>query len=75
MIFFMNTIQTLYNANVYMNGENYAGRAEEVTLPDLKAKTVDHKPLSNIGAFKLPTGLDQMSMKIKWNSIFYECKY
>jgi len=61
-------IQTLYNANIYINGGSYAGRAEEVTLPDLKPKMVDHKPLSGIGSFELPTGLDKMTMKIKWNS-------
>ena len=64
-----NQIRTLYNANVYVNGQSYAGLAEEVTLPDLKPKMVDHKPLSNIGSFKLPTGLDQMTCKIKFNSI------
>lgn len=62
-------IQTLYNANVYLNNDSHAGQAEEVTLPDLKPKTTDHKPLSGIGSIKIPTGLDQMSMKIKWNSI------
>jgi hypothetical protein len=63
------TISTLYNANVYLDGESYAGQAEELTLPDLKAKMVDHKALSMIGSFELPTGLDKMMMKIKWNSI------
>ncbi len=63
------TIGTLYNANVYVNGENFAGIAEEITTPDLKPKMTDHKPLSGIGSFELPTGLDKMSMKIKWNFI------
>lgn len=62
-------IGTLYNANVYVNGVNHAGLAEEVTLPDLKPKMVEHKPLSGIGSFELPTGVDKMGMKIKWNFI------
>jgi hypothetical protein len=61
-------IATLYNANVYVNGESFAGVAEEVTLPDLKPKMTDHHPLSGIGTIELPTGLDKMGMKIKWNS-------
>jgi len=63
------TIQTLYNANVYLNGVSYAGQAEEVTLPNLKPKMAEHKPLSGLGAIDLTTGLDKMTMKIKWNSV------
>lgn len=62
-------ISKLYNANVYVDGDSYAGLAEEVTLPDLKPKMSDHHALSNIGVFELPTGLDKMSMKIKWNTV------
>lgn len=64
-----NQISTLYNANVYINGDSFAGVAEEVTLPDLKAKMTELKALSNIGGFELPTGLDKMTMKIKWNTV------
>lgn len=64
-----NQISTLYNANVYLNGQSFAGVAEEVTLPDLKAKMTEHKGLSSIGSFELPTGLDKMMMKIKWNTV------
>ena len=65
----MTQIRTLYNANVYVQGDNFAGVAEEVTLPDLKAKLSDHKPLSGVGSLELFAGLDKMSMKVKWNSI------
>lgn len=64
-----NQISKLYNANVYLDGTSYAGLAEEVTLPDLKPKVSEHKALSNIGSFELPTGLDKMGMKIKWNTV------
>jgi hypothetical protein len=62
-------ISTLYNANVYMGGDSYAGQGQEVTLPNPKPKLAEHKPLSGIGAFDLTTGLDKMNMKVKWNSI------
>lgn len=64
-----NDISTLYGANVYYNGQSFAGVAEEVTCPDLKAKTISLKALSNTGGFKLPVGFDEMGMKIKWNTV------
>lgn len=67
-----NQISKLYNANVYLDGTSYAGLAEEVSAPDLKPIMSDHKSLSNIGKFKLPTGLDEMKMKIKWNTVNFD---
>ena len=65
----MSVISKLYNGNVYMNGNNLAGTVEEATMPDLKPKTTEHKALSNIGSFDLPTGIDKMSMKLKFNTV------
>lgn len=65
----MTTIRTVYNANVYMDGTSHAGKASEVTLPDLKAKMLDHNPISGIGSMELPIGLEKMGMKIKWNTV------
>lgn len=66
----MTQIRTLYNANVYIDGINHAGKSEEVTLPVVKPALVDHIALSMIGKIELPAGLDKMdSLKIKWNSI------
>jgi hypothetical protein len=31
------SVNKLYNANVYLNGTSFLGRAEEVTLPKVKA--------------------------------------
>ena len=62
-------IQTLYNANAYVDGDNFAGIVEELTTPDFKPKMTDHKPLSGIGGIKIPTGLDEMTFKMKLNSI------
>ena len=38
-------INKLTNANVYMNGVNLLGRAEEVQLPQIKHKMAEHKAL------------------------------
>ncbi|HJT73282.1 MAG TPA: phage major tail tube protein, partial [Chitinophaga sp.] len=67
----MNTlINKCTNANVYLNGVSYMGRAEEITLPDIQPKMVDHKALGMVGESELPAGLQKMSAKIKWNAIY-----
>lgn len=67
----MNTlINKCTNANVYLNGVSYMGRAEEISLPDITPKMVDHKALGMVGESELPAGLQKMSAKIKWNAIY-----
>ena len=51
-------INKLTNANVYMNGVNLLGRAEEVQLPQIKHKMADF------------AGIDKMECKIKWNALY-----
>ena len=43
-------INKLTNANVYMNGVNLLGRAEEVQLPQIKHKMAEHKALGMVGS-------------------------
>lgn len=62
----------LTNANVYLEGGSQLGRAEEVTLPELVAKSAEHKAIGLVGSLELPSGIDKMSMKIKWNSVYPE---
>lgn len=66
----MNIINKCTNANVYLDGSSYMGRAEEITLPDVSPKMVDHKALGMVGELSLPAGLQKMSAKIKWNAIY-----
>jgi P2 family phage contractile tail tube protein len=65
-----NLVNKCTNANVYLNGVSYMGRAEEITLPDISPKMVDHKALGMVGELELPAGLQKMSAKIKWNAIY-----
>lgn len=62
-------IKKLTNANVYVDGNSYMGRAEQITLPDVSPKMADHKALGMIGEMELPSGLTKMSAKIKWNTV------
>lgn len=66
-------IRKVYNANVYIDGTtDLLGRASEVDLPDIAAKTEDHNGLGMIGTISLPTGLDVLECKIKWNGWYDE---
>ena len=59
-------INKLTNANVYMNGINLLGRAEEVQLPQIKHKMAEHKALGMIGSAEFFAGIDKLECKIKW---------
>lgn len=65
-------VNKLVNANVYVNGNSFLGRAEEVTLPAIKAKTVEHKALGMVGVLELPAGIEKLEAKIKWSSLYPE---
>lgn len=58
------------NANVYIDGTSHLGKCEEITLPDVSPKMAEHKALGMIGEFELPTVLQKMSAKFKWNAIY-----
>lgn len=65
----MVTIKKLTNANVYFDGVNYVGKVEEANLPSVDFKQVDHKVLGMFGVVETPTGIDKLSLKLKWSSI------
>lgn len=64
------TVNKLVNANVYVEGKSCQGQAEEVTLPMVKQKMVEHKGLGLISPLQIPSGLDKMEAKIKWAGIY-----
>lgn len=66
------SINKLYNANVYVNGVSFLGRAEEVTLPKVQAKMVEHKALGMFGVIETAAGIEKMEAKIKWSSLYPE---
>ncbi|MCG2614895.1 phage major tail tube protein [Terrimonas sp. NA20] len=65
-------VNRVTNAAVYVDGQGFIGRAEEVTCPDIAPVMVDHKGLGMIGQLELPAGLQKMSSKIKWNAPYLE---
>jgi hypothetical protein len=62
-------INSLYGANVYMDGNNLAGRISEMELPTLKSKTTDHNVLGMAGAMEVFSGFEKLEGKMTWNSI------
>ncbi|MBP3847449.1 phage major tail tube protein [bacterium] len=63
-------INKLTNANIYMNGNNLLGRAEEVQLPQIKHKMAEHKALGMVGSAEFFAGIDKLECKIKWNALY-----
>ena len=64
------SVNNITNANVYLNGANHAGKAEEAKLPDIVQTMRDHKALGMIGTAELPAGIDKMTATIKWSSLY-----
>ena len=63
-------LQQVTNANVYVNGNCFLGRAEEIELPKLVALMVERKALGMVGKIELPAGFDKMNGSIKWASYY-----
>ena len=64
------TINKATNANIYVDGQNYLGKADEVNLPTPKSKNAAHNPLGIIGELEYFSGFEKMEAKIKWNSYY-----
>lgn len=63
-------INKLTNANIYMNGNNLLGRAEEIQLPQIKHKMAEHKALGMVGSAEFFAGIEKLECKIKWNALY-----
>jgi len=63
-------ISKVFNARVYIDGTDFIARAEEVELPKVKFKFADTKALGIYADSELPTGLDKLEARIKFNSVY-----
>lgn len=64
------SIKQITNANVYIDGTAFLGKAEEIKLPDVVTSMTEHKALGLVGKVELPSGIDKMESTIKWNSLY-----
>jgi P2 family phage contractile tail tube protein len=66
-------INSITNANVYIDGANLLGRVEELKLPTVKAKTQDHKGLGMMGEISIPAGgMEKMEADYTFASLYRE---
>ena len=63
-------INRITNANVYLKGTTLIGRLEEIELPNIKFSTEDVKALGMFATIEMPTGLDKLEAKLKWNAVY-----
>lgn len=63
-------INSIINANAYLNGNKLAGKLDELELPAVKFKTTEATALGLYGTPEIPTGLEKMEAKFKWNAIY-----
>ena len=66
------TIKQITNANVYVDGNSFLGKTEEIKMPDVVVTMTEHKALGLVGKVELPSGLDKMESTQKWNSLYPE---
>ena len=66
----MSSINAIFNANVYINGNSQIGRASEVKLPEIEISTDEYKGLGLVGTIKVPSGVEALEGEITWNSFF-----
>ena len=53
-------INSLTNANVYIDGVGLLGRAEEIEIPQPRHKMIDYKGLGMVGTAELWSGVDKL---------------
>lgn len=65
-------VNSVTNANIYADGQNWIGKAKEVQLPEQAYKMVDHEALGMVGMVELFAGLDKMEATLQWNSLYFD---
>lgn len=63
-------INSITNANVYLQGIKLAGKISELELPSVKTITQEIKALGLYGTTEIPTGIEKMEAKFKFNAIY-----
>lgn len=68
----MSQINAIYNANVYLDGNNLLGKAGEFKLPEFEIGQDEYKALGMVGTIKLPNGVEALEGEITCNSLYPE---
>ena len=68
----MPKLNAIYNANVYIDGNNLLGKAAEITAPDIEFTMDEVTGLGLFGTIKLPSGMEALEAEMTWNSFYPE---
>lgn len=60
----MPALEKIINANVFIDGYSFLGKAREVRLPTVNIENTEHRPLGTFGTVGLPQGVGRMEMSI-----------
>lgn len=63
-------INQVSNANVYINGSDFLGRAKSVKTPEFDVEFVEHDNLGLVGKLKLPTKVNALEGEIVWDGFY-----
>jgi hypothetical protein len=63
-------LNSITNANAYREGNSLIGKLEQIDLPNIKFKTEDIAALGMFASIPIPTGLEKLEAKLKWNAIY-----
>lgn len=66
------TINQVDNANVYINGNSFLGKAKTVKTPEFEVEFVEHDNLGLIGKIKLPSKVNALEGEITWDGFYPE---
>jgi len=61
-------INSLTNANVYIDGIGLLGRAEEAEIPQPRHRMIDYKGLGMAGSAELWGGVEKLEARLRWAS-------
>lgn len=63
-------INSIINANAYIQSTKLAGKISELELPAVKIKTQEVTALGLYGTTEVPAGVEKMEAKFKFNAIY-----
>lgn len=65
-------INSIINANAYIQSTKLAGKISELELPAVKIKTQEVTALGLYGTTEVPAGVEKMEAKFKFNAIYID---
>lgn len=65
-------INQVSNANVYVNGNSFLGRAKSIKVPEFEVEFAEHDNLGLAGKLKLPNKINALEGEIVWDGFYPE---